>query len=158
VKVLLVVAGIVAVVAAILLFARSRVIPTHFVLASDARQVLEQVRASKGHPTFAVFMFSTPDRASSEDVLNIQFSVENGKAGFDWVLLAPRNIEDEALFVDFARQRGYTPARHEMNNVKYLRVEAGDIARLCSDVISELYRIPASMKVELITEGFAWKP
>ena len=157
-KVLLIVGSLVVVIAAVLLFAHSRVVPTHLVLASDAERVLEQVRGSTGDPTFAVFMFSTTDQPTSEEALNIQFSVENGKAGFDWVLLAPRNINDEALFIEFARQRGFTPVRHEMNNVKYLRVEAGDIAKLCSDVISEMYHIPASTKVELITEGFEWQP
>jgi hypothetical protein len=157
-KVLLIVGGLVAVAAAILRFARSRVVPTHLVLASDAARVLEQVRTSSGDPTFAVFMFSTADRPRSEDALNIQFSVENGKAGFDWVLVAPRNIEDESRFLDFARQRGFEPTRLEMNQVKYLRVEAGDIAKLCSDVIREMYRTPASTKIELITEGFEWRP
>jgi hypothetical protein len=105
-----------------------------------------------------VFIFSTPDRPSSDDAVNIQLSMEHGRAGFDWVLLAPRNIQDEARFVEFAKQRGFLPTRQEMNNVSYLRVEKGDIAELCADIIKDMYRMPATANIELITEGFEWHP
>jgi hypothetical protein len=157
-KVLLVVCGIIAVIGTIVLFARSRVVPTHHVGASDTARVLEQMRASSENPTFAVFMFSTSGRPSEQDDLNIQFSMEGGRAGFDWVLLAPRNIQDEVKFVEFAKQHGFSPTRHEMNNVKYWRVEEGDIAKLCAEIITDMYDMPASASIELITEGFEWRP
>jgi hypothetical protein len=157
-KVLLAVCFVAIVLGAHFLFIRSRVVPTHHVRSTQVARVLEQLRQSTADPTFAVFMFSTPDQPGSERALNIQFSLENGRAGFDWVLLAPRNVEDEARFIEFAVQRGFSPKKHEENNVKYWRVERGDIAKLCADVIDDMYKIATDSDVELITEGFTWQP
>jgi len=154
----LIVVGIGLVIAFWLIFARSRVAPTFQVLMSDIPRVLAQLETSTVELAFAVFVFSKPDRPGDEGAVNIQFSMENGTAGIDWVLLARRNIEDQASFVEFARQRGFSPVPHEQNDVKYLRVEHGDIAKLCQDVMREMYRVTSSTRIELITEGFDWVP
>ena len=157
-KIFIFVCALAAVLAALAIFGRSRVVPTRRVLVGQVGRVLEQLRASTADPAFAVFAFSTPDRPGADDALNVQFSLENGVAGLDWVLLAPRNIEDEQRFVEFARQLGFSPTRHEMNNVSYLRVEGGDIAQLCQLKLTAMYRVPSTTPVELIVGGFEWHP
>lgn len=107
---------------------------------------------------FAVIMFNTPDRPSEDDVLNIQMSVENGRLGFEWVLLAPRNIEDQEKFRAFARARGLKPLDRSMNGVSYIRVETMDVARFTANVATEMYHHPSQAPLGLIHEGFAWPP
>ena len=46
----------------------------------------------------------------------------------------------------------------EMNNVRYLRVEGRDLDKLGTSIIGELYGIPRSAELELITEGLEWPP
>jgi hypothetical protein len=74
------------------------------------------------------------------------------------VLYQPRNIEDEGRFVAFARNRGFTFKSQELNGVRYLRVESGDLVALCRGVITDLYAVPPGEKIELIAEGFEWRP
>jgi hypothetical protein len=107
---------------------------------------------------YAALMFGTPDRPSDEDALNIQISFENGKVGFDWVLLAPRNIEDQEKFRTFARAHGVEPVARSMNGVSYLRVESADVAKFTASVVTEMYHLPPNEPVGLVYEGFEWPP
>ena len=153
-----VIVSLVVLLGAAVLWAKSRVVPTYHVLVADIPKVLDQLSGAVATPAFAVFMFNTPNQPNSDDAINIQFSLENGRPGFDWVLLGPRNIKDEERFMLFARSEGFVPKPQKMNNVRYIRVESGDIAALCRDVIVKLYGLPKSGPVDLIVEGFAWTP
>jgi hypothetical protein len=153
---LIIVCAVVAMLA-FSLWVRSRTVPTLQVRVDEIPRVLASLSASSSDPTFAVFMFTTPDLPTPQDALNIQFSMESGKPGFDWVLIAPRNIRDHDRFVEFAQAGGYHPEMQEMNNVRYLRVEQGDLAALCRDVITKMYSLPESELIDLIVEGFEWQ-
>jgi len=83
-------------------------------------------------------------------------SFENGKSGFDWVLLSPRNIEDEAKFKEFARAQGLEPVAHLQNVVSYLRVECADVAKFTARLVTEMYHRPADEPLGLVYEGFSW--
>jgi hypothetical protein len=121
-------------------------------------RVLSALLAAKSSPAFAVFIFDVPDRARGDGTLNLQFSIENGKVGFDWVLLGPQNRRDEERYVAFARSSGYEPVLEEGNGVRYWRVEQGDVARLGGDVITKMYHRSSEKSVKLLVEGFEWKP
>jgi hypothetical protein len=105
---------------------------------------------------YAALIFSAPDRPSDEDALNIQMSIENGKVGFDWVLLGPRNIQDKEKFRTFARAQGIEPVFKSENGVSYLRVEQTDIPRFTASVVTEIYHLPSDEPVGLVYEGFDW--
>ena len=133
---------------------RARLAPT--VTVSDVPSVLNALQAAAEQPAFAVFMFHPPDRPPSRDPVSLQFSTEDGDIGFDWVLVGERNVQDEDRFVDFAREVGYTPVEREKHDVKYLRVTNGDLARLATEVVTVMYRAPATQPLDLIVEGFTW--
>jgi hypothetical protein len=105
---------------------------------------------------YAALIFSTPDRPSDDDALNIQMSVENGRVGFDWVLLGPRNIEDEEKFKTFARSRGVVPVAETENGVSSLRVECADVPKFTASVVTEMYHLPPNEPLGLVYEGFDW--
>lgn len=103
---------------------------------------------------WAALMLGTPDRPS--DAVTLQMSFENGKMGFDWVLLAPRNIEDQEKFKTFARAHGVEPVARSGDEVSYLRVEPADVAKFTTSVVTEMYHQPQNEPLGLVYEGFDW--
>ena len=124
------------------------------VRTEDLPELVEAMSRGAASVRYAALIFSAPDRPS--DALNLQISFENGKAGFDWVLLAPRNIEDEGKFKTFARARGIEPVARSENGVSYLRAEPADVARFAASVVTEMYRYPPNEPLGLVYEGFDW--
>ena len=105
---------------------------------------------------YAALMLNTPDRPSDDDAVALQISFENGTVGFDWVLLAPRNIEDQEKFKAFARSHGLVAAAKSENGVSYLRVECPDAAQFATSVVTDMYHLPPNEPLALVHEGFDW--
>jgi hypothetical protein len=147
--------ALLVIVAAIVVL-RARMVPTIHVTVADIPRVLSKVSTATRTPAFAAFVFTTPDRPNRKDAVNLQLSLENGHAGVDWVLLAPRNVEDKASFISFIKRRGYSFVERTTNGVAYLRIEDGDLAQLCADVVTKLYFRPRSEAMDLVVEGFEW--
>ena len=101
-------------------------------------------------------MFSTPNRPSDQDAVALQVSFENGRSGFDWVLLAPRNIEDQEKFRAFARAHSVEPVAQTTNGVSYLRVEPANVAEFTTRVVTDMYGLPPTQSLALVYEGFDW--
>lgn len=117
--------------------------------------VLERLRESGRDGSFAGLVVPDPKRPDEEPV-NVQFSVEEGTVGFDWLLLQQLNLVDQDRFTDFAMARGYPYQRRSMNGVAYIRVTSGDLAALATGVMTELYSLTPDEEVKLVTEGFDW--
>jgi hypothetical protein len=135
---------------------RVRIVVGGKVKLADIPAIFEKLHATPIDGNFAVFIFNPPGKQSRDEAINIQFSIENGTSGLDWVLLGASNITDKERFTKFASQRGYQVTEKEGNNVKYLRVEAGDLPALCAAVIREMYSLPEGTELDLIPEGFTW--
>lgn len=126
------------------------------VRTDNLRALAEAIRGGSGSLRYATLMFSTPDRPSDEDAVALQMSFENGRLGFDWVLLAPRNIQDQGRFRSFARAHEMQPVVRSLNGVSYLRVECPDVARFTASVVTEMYHRPSDEALALVYEGFEW--
>jgi hypothetical protein len=103
--------------------------------------------------SFVVFMFSIPGN-HDETLPNLQYSIEKGWLGFDWVLLAPLNIKDEVPLSDFVKHLGYTVSKREMNGVSYLRIEGQAVEDVGVKILRDFYHLAPEAKLELIVEGF----
>ena len=116
----------------------------------DIGRVYAQISAQAVETSFAVLIIPTGPEENPE----IQFSVENGKAGLDWILMSPRNIAEKANVVAYAESRGFEWQEKEMNEWLYMRIEQGDLASLCTSLIRDLYQMG---EVELKYGGFKYK-
>jgi len=124
---------------------------------ADIPAIFEKLRAVGKDDSFAVFCFTPLGKESPGEAINVQFSIERGRIGFDWVLLGPPNIRDRDKFFQLAQRLGYKVIEREMNNVKYLRVEeGGSLPALCEASIRDLYSISSDTILDLIPEGFRW--
>jgi hypothetical protein len=147
----------VVIVAAVVLFIRPRIASTYQIGIHDIPRVLAELATAKSAPAFAVFMFVKPGSSDAKHAINLQFSLEDRRVGFDWVLIGPTNVEDQSRFTEFASSAGYAPKLEVMNGVKYLRVEEGDLAALCRTVVIEMYGLSEAEQLEMIVQGFRWE-
>ena len=72
--------------------------------------VISQLQQSGKEGNFVIFMI---DPAGA-----LQYSIDGGVVGFDWVLIDPRNISDKAKIVELAATLGHRLEEREMNKVK----------------------------------------
>ncbi len=122
----------------------------------DLPAIVRNISEGSAKIRYAGLTFRTPDRPSPLDTVDINLSFENGTVGFDWVLLAPRNLEDVEKFKEFARVQGLEPNSCSMNGVSYLRVESGDVVKFTTSIITEMYDRPPDEPLALVHEGFEW--
>jgi hypothetical protein len=145
--------GIVILVSFVALL-KNRIVVEPKVKIADVPGIFEKLRATEKDGSFAVLAFTPPGES---EAVNIQFSIEGGRTGLDWVLIGPLNIRDKEKFARFADKLGYRVSEREMNNVKYLRVEeGGSLPQLCQASISSLYSVPPEAELDLIPQGFTW--
>jgi hypothetical protein len=156
-KLALIIVGCAVGIAFLVLLVRSRIAPNYPVTARDIPKIISQLQRSAKDGHFAVLIFVPPGSADGEAV-NLQYSIEAGVVGLDWVLLGPRNIADEAKVRDFALKLGHRLEVHEMNKVRYLRTTGSGISELGMKIMSDFYQVPTDTKVDMITEGFKWQP
>ena len=153
-----VILAVVAVVA-ILLFLRSRVVTPVALQVQHIPIVAMQLKAQGLEKSWAVIVFVPAGEApNNENVVNLQYSIEDGHLGLDWVLRAPRNISDKEKFSEFARSRGHIVTEHEGNGVRYLRIEGPKVAYLGAQVAQEFYGLSSDAEINLIAEKFQWEP
>ncbi len=146
------------VILGVMLFAARKIAVTGAVTCTvdQIPAVFDRLQRDGKEGSFAVFLPKPPDPSKPDDTLNIQFSIERGRPGLDWCLLAPTNLRDREKFERLAVGWGYSPRLQTMNGVEYLRIEDGDLPRLCTRVVREIYGQGANAALDLVVEGFSW--
>jgi len=152
-KAIIIVIACVVAIAVLVLLKRVRIAPTSSVTSRDIPEVISQLERSGQNGHFAVLMF-VPPGSEDKEAVNLQYSIESGVVGMDWVLLGPRNIADRDKVREFASKLGYQLEEHEMNGVRYLRVTGSGISELGTKIIEEFYKVSPETKLGFITEGF----
>jgi len=127
------------------------------VTTADIPAVFAKVAAEGKNGTFAAFCFRIADETVKDTAVNVQFSVEDGRVGLDWVLIAEVNRRDRQKFAELARRLGHTVTEHKARNgCEYLRTEDGDLVELCRASITDLYGLAQSAELGLVWQGFDW--
>ena len=147
----------VAVIAIIVMVAKGKIgiANESTIRVSDIPAVFAQLKATGSEGSFAVFI-PTPEQSGADESVNIQFSIENGSIGLDWVLISPVNIRDQEKFKDITRRFRFQYRETEGNGVRYLRTEDRKSEDLCIKLLSEIYGLTDQDTVGLIVESFEW--
>lgn len=125
--------------------------------AYEIPKVISQLQQSAQDGHFVVFIFVPSDSMDGEAV-NLQYSIDGGVVGFDWVLISPRNLADKMKVIEFASSLGYRLEEREMNGVRFLRMTDGGISELGAGIIHDVYKIDRNTRLEIMTQGFEWQP
>ena len=128
-------------------------IRTKTIAVADIGNVFRQIAAQSVETSFAVFTVQTGEEDET-GAPEIQFSVEDGKIGLDWILMSPANIAEKPKVIQYAASKGIEWQEKEMNDWIYLRTDEGDLVELCTSLIEDLYQVE---QVELKYGGFRYK-
>ncbi|MCX6141047.1 MAG: hypothetical protein NTX15_09505 [Candidatus Kapabacteria bacterium] len=128
--------------------------PTDMVVTvADVEKVLDAVKSSAKVEVFAVFLIPS-ERGTKEDGLpSIEFSMENGVVGIDYVLLSKENVARRHEFVELAVSRGHHISEHEMASVPYLRVEDGNLSALLRAALTDVFGVHEKDNLSIVLEG-----
>lgn len=121
-----------------ILRARASGIKTRKISVGDIGKVYDQISSQAAETSFAVFVISPP-RWDSGQTVEIQFSVEKGVTGLDWILMSENNKKEKQRIVDYAIEKGTRWQDCKMNDWIYMRIEQGDLVVLCISLIRDLY-------------------
>lgn len=124
----------------------------------DVPAVLTALSLKTRDGTFAVFLFgANGEPPAAEGALNVQFSVEGGEMGIDWVLISPLNVDAQERFRSFFNQKACAVFQREMNDVKYLRVQTGHLSQLLQEFLRQEFGVTSGQAMSLIASGFKWE-
>jgi len=153
-KILIPILVLLAVIGLIVVLARSKIARQDPTCATRDQilSIVSKLQRTGRDGSFLVFMFSLPGN-HDETLPNLQYSIEKGRLGFEWVLLAPQNIKDESRLRIFITRLGYTISENQMNGVSYLRIEGKALEDLGVRILRDFYHLAPEAKLELIVEG-----
>jgi len=160
VKALITVLAVAAIIVFIVACSRKFMANTDGGLATlgDFPELLSALTSTGSNGSFWVAL--VPNTARDDgNFANLQYSIEGGRVGLDWVLLAKRNIEDKEAFTQFVTAAGATVTESVMNDVHYLRVsDRPELAKLGQDFLQHVYHVAPDDKLRLIITDFSWTP
>jgi hypothetical protein len=127
-----------------------------FVTIGDIPRLVEKLRTTGRDGSFWVVLIPATARGDGY-AANLQASIEHGKLGIDWVLIAQRNIEDRGKFSELIEGLGLSTEQRRENGVDYLRIESpSNPASLCSNILTNIYGVTPTTKLQLIITGINW--
>jgi hypothetical protein len=149
---------VVGIIVVVVLFVVSRIAPSGKARLADIPTLFAKTQSATKDPSYAQLAFLPPGgKSNDDDSVNLQFSREEGRMGFEWSLLPPRGVRDREKFIQFAESRGQHPVALEAKNgYKCLRVEDGDLVDLMETVLRELYAVTPETTMEFVYDGFTW--
>ncbi len=115
--------------------------------------VYESLRRTGNDGSFAVFM-----PGSTAGAPDIQFSVQRGRVGLDWVLLGDASIRGQEAFKKLLDSEEASYREQELNGVRFVRTEDERAPELCRRALEEIFEIDPQGAVTLIVESFEWPP
>ena len=123
-----------------LLRSRDKGVRSKTISVNDIGSVYRRISTQAVETSFAVFIISPPHR-DTQDTLEVQFSVEQGVTGLDWILMSEPNRREKTRVIRYALDKGVEWRSCEMNDWVYLRMEQGDLVELCTSLIRDLYAV-----------------
>jgi len=123
-----------------LLRSRDTGIRTRSISVDDVGDVYRQISNQGVETSFAVFVIA-PSQWQAEDTVEVQFSVENGVTGLDWILLSESNKREKPRVIEYALNKGMEWRECEMNDWPYLRIDQNGLVDLCTSLIKDLWGV-----------------
>ena len=121
-------------------------------------QIVKMLSKEQSDGSFV--MFTVPNTIDTDgQPLTVQFSVERGSVGFDWLLTSLRAKKDRGKFVEFSKKEKVTVQELVMEDVKYLRVELENdaLAEFGTKLLEKLYDVSSMNELEVFADASNWR-
>ena len=108
---------------------------------------------------FVMFILPQSESSNEQDIA-VQFSVEEGAVGFDWLLDNGLGRAHRGKFEELAKRRGWSVTEREEGGIHYLRIQGmspSDIGQVGKEVLSTLYHIFPNQQVEISEDAPEWR-
>lgn len=123
---------------------------------NDILSVLSRLNATGTDGSFVVFLVPGSAILDGDDA-KLQFSIEDGVLGFDWVLLAQRNKTDKEKIIGIAQRFDLTCEEKNENGVSYVRCTGkSSYSNFAKELILNVYKVSNAQQFPVIYEGFRW--
>ena len=111
-------------------------------------------------PSYIIFSTHRPDVDGEDDeqAINLQYAIQGGVLGLEWVHIMARNQTDRQMVVEYIRRHGHEVLERELNGVRYLRVENGDLPKLGHDLLTDIYGVQPDTELGLFLGWITWSP
>ena len=127
------------------------------VTLKDIPELVAKLNKQGENGSFWVVLIPGTSKSDGYDA-NLQFSVEDGSIGLDWVLIADRNVQDKESFVEISNKNDLEIQELAGNGVKYVRVVGSSVfSKLAKEVLENMYGVSNETEMQLIVTGFEWK-
>ena len=125
---------ILGVIVAVVLFVLWRKANETDVKMADIPTVFEVLKKNGKDESWAQFCFGIQDKSVSDNAVNLQFSIENGRIGFDWFycLSGEHLSQGEIPAIGRASRPPTLPEHKHENGSECLRTENGDSGCICA--------------------------
>lgn len=100
---------------AFVLIRRKQGVVTAIIPLEEIGKVYNAISKQRVETSFAVFIIRSPNEVELKSV-EIQFSIEDGETGLDWILMSPPNIKEKPRVIEYAATRGAEWKAKEMND------------------------------------------
>jgi len=136
------------------IYLRSRTLPSHPVRVSAISELFKRIQERAREHAY-IALVPPPGAGARVTTLNLQFSIVNGRVGFDWIVTDGDSTEKEPEFSALARSLGHTVREHSVSGVRALRVEDGDLVALCRRVLRDIAHVPDDGEIQFTQKGLA---
>ncbi len=123
------------------------------VTLDDVARIHDAVRDSTKEDVFAVFLVAYEQASKNDGVPSVEFSLEDGTIGLDFVLLSKENLAMQEAFVRLATSLGYEVVSRTVADVPYLRVVGGDLVNLMREVLLHVFGVGPDEEMGIVLEG-----
>jgi len=136
---------------------RRRAPAVNLVASADIPEIIAQLQVSAKEGNASVLTIPQEGSPDGEGI-RLQFSIDHGVVGLDWVLLGHRNVSDHSRIAEMATALGYQAEERDLEQVRYLRMTGQGIAELGTAIIRDFYGIHPATRIPMVTVGFKWDP
>lgn len=127
----------------------------------DIPKIYDQLISNGSNTSCATFAFFSqaflPLKMNKKEHIEIQYCIEDNDIGFDWVLIGDTKYRDQKTIESYFKKGGYEYSLKKINDVQYLRVVNGNLIKLLSGILTDIYGLKAQHKIELIAARFEVK-